>query len=132
VNRTESRRLRHNKYAGPPGQRQIGTQLTHLAEYRETQPIVVPGVNLSRYSSAHLTNSITAAVSAGTPVYDALVAEFRMALRAIPGDRATEEMYVGALLSGLDRRIERPSRGVVMPRQLPRHRAASDALHGAV
>lgn len=103
-----------------------------MAEYLRTGPVVVSGVNLSRYSSAHLTTGITAAVSAGTPVYDALVAEFRMALRAIPGDLATEELFVGALFQSLEREIERPSRGVVMPRQLPRHRAAPDALRGVV
>ncbi|HEY3866913.1 MAG TPA: hypothetical protein VGM10_01110 [Actinocrinis sp.] len=103
-----------------------------MAEYQRSRSVVVPDVNLSRYSSAHLTNSITVAVSAGTPVYDALVAEFRMALRAIPGDLSTEELFVGALFPALERGIERSGRSVMVPRQLPRHRAVSDALRGAV
>lgn len=64
--------------------------------------------------------------SSATPLYDALVNEYRLALRAVPGDRGLDEDLTAALLPhgyGFVPAARRPS--FDMPRQMSRHRGAS-------
>jgi hypothetical protein len=65
--------------------------------------------------------------SSATPLYDALVNEYRLALRAVPGDRGPDEDLTATRLLpsiyGFVPGARRPSIGV--PRQVSRHRGAS-------
>lgn len=64
--------------------------------------------------------------SSGTPLYDALVNEYRLALRAVPGDRSPDEALTARLLPqgyGFVPAARRPP--FDMPRQVSRHRGAS-------
>src|SRR5262249_53949103 len=64
--------------------------------------------------------------STATPLYDALVNEYRLAMRTVPGDRGPEE-HVGDILFprgyGLVPVARRAPRS--LPRQVSRHRRAS-------
>jgi hypothetical protein len=67
---------------------------------------------------------------AGTPVYDSLVAEFRSALRAIPGDQGSDPYFAPVV----------PVRGVwtgtsvleERPRPRAKHRAALQNVYESV
>ncbi|HEU5334081.1 MAG TPA: hypothetical protein VFU73_14980 [Actinocrinis sp.] len=64
--------------------------------------------------------------SSATPLYDALVNEYRLALRAVPGDRGPDEDLAARLLPhgyGFVPAARRPAFEV--PRQASRHRGAS-------
>ena len=64
--------------------------------------------------------------SSATPLYDALVNEYRLALRAVPGDRGPDEDLAARLLPhgyGFVPAARRPTFEV--PRQVSRHRGAS-------
>lgn len=63
--------------------------------------------------------------SAATPLYDALVDEFRLALRTVPGEQTPEDQAEGPPLriepgfASIARRV-----AVGVPRQMSRHRGA--------
>jgi hypothetical protein len=65
---------------------------------------------------------------AATPLYDALVHEYRLALRCVPGDQGMDDRAAAAVSSFAAERgvlpfARRGSGGV--PRQVSRHRGAS-------
>ena len=67
-----------------------------------------------------------------TPLYDALVHEYRLALRCVPGDQETDDRLSGVGASHHPDvefgALPRPRRAGGVPRQVSRHRGApSDA-----
>ncbi|AKH81639.1 hypothetical protein AA958_04885 [Streptomyces sp. CNQ-509] len=66
-----------------------------------------------------------AARPSGTPIYDALFAEYRRLFRALPGDRSGEEqLRFDAIMNS---RPSLPSTGRLRPHvHVHRHRAADD------
>lgn len=51
----------------------------------------IPGMRPSREASAHRGPAMFHPPGSGTPIYDALYAEYRRSFRALPGDRTGEE-----------------------------------------
>jgi hypothetical protein len=67
---------------------------------------------------------------APTPLYDALVHEYRLALRCVPGDQGMDERAAAAVSSfaaefGVLPYARRGSGSGGVPRQVSRHRGAS-------
>jgi hypothetical protein len=65
---------------------------------------------------------------AGTPLYDALVHEYRLALRCVPGDQGMDERAAAAALSFTSEYGVLPygrRAASAVPRQVSRHRGAS-------
>lgn len=65
-----------------------------------------------------------------TPLYDALVHEYRLALRCVPGDQGTDDRDRHLGLGLLNHpeiigTLPRPRRPGGVPRQVSRHRGAS-------
>jgi hypothetical protein len=72
-------------------------EITRTAEYLRPQQVVRRGVTVSRLSAAHVRPVPPGSdriLLRNTPLYDALVDEYRLALRSLPGDRSGEDMYI--------------------------------------
>jgi hypothetical protein len=101
---------------------------------------VVTAPQLSAVQASHPGFGSTKARSMTTPLYDALVHEYRLALRCVPGDQETDDRIAGAGLGvgvGVSGHpdvefgaLPRPRRASGVPRQVSRHRGASDDSPG--
>jgi hypothetical protein len=66
--------------------------------------------------------------SAGTPLYDALVDEYRLALRTVPGDHVADEHLVNPRVPAVEFSFTPIARQspVGFPRQVSRHRGTPE------
>ncbi len=104
---------------------------TRSAEPPRRRPVVVLGVTAPHLSTAQAPFNAPGPTYTGpsaTPLYDALVDEYRLAFRAVPGERGPEEdlaatrMVPQAQAYGFVPAARRPP--VDSPRQASRHRRA--------
>lgn len=75
----------------------VWREITRTAEYRAARRVVRPDVSASRLSAAHVRPvppGSDRVLLRTTPLYDALIDEYRLALRSLPGDRTGEDAYV--------------------------------------